>query len=92
MTSPAEAAKNTVELGKKHVLDQEIRIFRQCALIAKLERDGHPDVLADAHRLLAQMEQSLATMQAHCADAQERLLEASVDEPSLPKVERDKPM
>jgi hypothetical protein len=29
MSSTAEAAKNTVEIGKKHILDQRLRIERQ---------------------------------------------------------------
>ncbi len=91
MTKPAEAAKNTVAVGKKHILDQQLRIGRQRELIAKLERDGHAELVAKALRLLAEMEQMLGTMEADYAAAQERLSQASVDEPSLAKVERDTP-
>ena len=55
-------------------------------------RDGDPDVVAKARQLLADMEQTLARLQAEYAAAQERLAQAMVDEPSLAKVERDKPM
>ncbi len=91
MTKPAEAAKNTVVVGKKHILDQQLRIGRQRELLAKLERDGHADLVAKALRLLAEMEQMLGTMEADYAAAQERLSRSSVDEPSLAKVERDTP-
>ena len=90
--NPAEAAKHTVEIGKKHVLHQQQRIARHNELIAKLERDGHRDLIAEALRLLAEMKQTLAEMEAHQAAAQERLVKFTVDEPSLAKVERDCPM
>ncbi len=92
MTNPAEAANNTVAVGKKHILDQRLRIGRQHELIAKLERDGQTDLVAEALRLLAEMEQMLGTMDADYAAARERLSQASVDEPSLAKVERDTPL
>jgi len=92
MNNPAAAAKNTVEIGKKHILDQQLRIARQRELIAKLERDGHPDVLAVALRVLVEMEQTLFGMEKHYAAAQKRLAQDAVDEPSLAKVERDTPM
>ena len=73
MTSSAATAKSAVEIGKKHILDQKLRIERQRELIAKLEGDGHSDIIVDACRLLAEMEQALAGMKAHYAAAQERL-------------------
>ena len=36
MSGTAEAAKNTVEIGKKHILDQRLRIERQRELIERL--------------------------------------------------------
>ena len=86
--NPAEAAKHTVEIGKKHVLHQQQRIARHNELIAKLEREGHRDLIAEALRLLTEMKQTLA----HQAAAQERLVQFTVDEPSLARVERDCPM
>ena len=74
------------------MLDQRLRIERHKELTAKLERDGDPDVVAKARQLLADMEQTLARMQAEYAAAQERLALATVDEPSAPKVERDTPI
>ena len=86
MSSTAEAAKNTVELGKKHILDQRLRIERQRELIARLERDGSPDLVANAVRLLAEMEQACGRMEAEYAAGQQRLSEATVDEaPRTPK-------
>jgi len=67
MTSRAEAAP----IGKKHILDQQIRIVRQRELMTKLERDGHPDVVAEASRSLAEMERALSEMEAQYAAAQE---------------------
>jgi hypothetical protein len=60
--------------------------------LAKLERDGHPDIVKDARRLLVDMEQALAGMKARYAAAHGRLARAAVDEPSLRKVEKDTPM
>ena len=80
MSSTAEAAKNTVEIGKRHILDQRLRIERQRELIARLERDGSPDLVANAVRLLAEMEQACGRMEAEYAAGQERLSEATVDE------------
>ena len=90
--NPAEAAKQTVEIGKRHILNQQRRIAQHNELIVKLERDGHRDLIADARRLLAEMKQTLAEMEAHKAAAEERLAQFTVDEPSLAKVERDCPM
>ena len=92
MTTPAEAAKNSIMIGRKHIIDQQLRIARQRELMAKLERDGHPDVVADARRALTEMEQMLVQMEVDYAAAQERLAQVTVDEPSLAKVERDTPM
>ena len=36
MMNPAEAAKQTVEIGKRHILNQQQRIARHNELIAKL--------------------------------------------------------
>lgn len=66
-------------------LDQRRRIERQRELIARLESDGWE--VADAVRILGEMEQALAQMEAHHAAAQEQPLEDSVDEPNLAKAE-----
>jgi len=92
MPSPAEAAKNTVELGKKHIMDQRFRIERQRKLIAELKRDAHPDCAVKAVQTLSDMEKLLAQMEADYAGAQERLSQATTDEKSLRSVERDTPM
>jgi hypothetical protein len=87
MPDTALAAKKTVEVGKKQILDQSLRIERQLRLIARHERGGYPDLVADAVRMLAEMERALARMKAHYAKAQEHLA-VTIDEPSLAKVER----
>ena len=56
----AEVAKKSVEVGRKHILDQQLRIERQRVLLAKLERDEHPDGVARARGVVAKMEQALA--------------------------------
>jgi hypothetical protein len=92
MPNPAEAAKNTVELGKRHIIDQRFRIERQRKLIAELKCDAHPDCAVKAVRILGDMERMLAQMEVDYAGAQERLSQATTDEKSLRSVERDTPM
>jgi hypothetical protein len=92
MTTSAEAAKHTAEIGKKHILDQQFRIARQRELVARLERNGHPDVVADARRALTEMEQMLVQMEVDYAEAQERLAQATVDEPNLAKLKKEAPV
>jgi hypothetical protein len=87
MPNPTAEAQTPVEIGKMNILDQRRRIDRQRELIAGLERDGSPDLVADAVRILGEMEQALAQMEAHHAAAQEQPPEASVDEPNSAKVE-----
>jgi hypothetical protein len=65
--SSAETAENPVRTGKKHILDQQLRMERHKELIAKLERDGRSDALADARWRLKMMEQTLARMEAEYA-------------------------
>jgi hypothetical protein len=92
MTNAAEAAKHTVEISQKHVLEQQFRIEKQRELLAKLERGDQPDLVAEARRFLAEMEQALAEMKQHAAAAQERLTQRTVDEASLAELEKDTPM
>jgi hypothetical protein len=92
MISPAETAKNTIEIGKKHILDQQFRIVRQRELVTNLERNGHPDVVADARRALTEMEQMLVQMEVDYAEAKERSAQATVDEPNLAKLMKGGPV
>ena len=64
MTNSIHSPTNTIAIGRKHLLDQRLRIERHKELIGKLERDGQPYVIAEARRLLCEMEQTLARMQA----------------------------
>ncbi len=64
MSDAATAAKKTLEIGKKQILDQRLRIERQRHLIARHERDGYPDLVADALRMLGEMDRALARMEA----------------------------
>ena len=87
MPNPTAEAQTSVEIGKTNILDQRRRIERQRELIARLECDGSPDLVADAVRILGQMEQALAQMEVHHATARDRPPEASVDEPNPAEVE-----
>jgi hypothetical protein len=73
MSNPVAAAETTIEIGKKNILDQRLRIERQRALIARLERDGSLDLIPHAVRVLGQMEQALAQMEAHHVAARAHL-------------------
>jgi hypothetical protein len=66
---PAAEMQTPVEIGKANILDQRRRIEGQQDLIARLERDGSPDLVADPARILSQMERALAQMEAHQAQA-----------------------
>jgi hypothetical protein len=85
MPNPTAEAQTPVEIGKTNILDQRRRIDRPRELIAGLERDGSPDLVAV--RILGEMEEALAQMEAHHDAAQEQPPEASVDEPNSAKVE-----
>jgi hypothetical protein len=87
MPNSAADAQTPVEIGMTNILDQRRRIECQRELIARLERDGSPDLITDAVRILGEMEQALAAMEAHHAAAQERPPEASVDQPKPAKAE-----
>jgi hypothetical protein len=73
MRTPAEAAKDTVEIGKKHIAGQCQRIERQQELIKRLERDRQFDLVAEAVRDLDKMKDTLAQLEADYVGAQERL-------------------
>jgi len=92
MIDTAQAAKITVEQGKKHVRDQLDRIARQKELIVEFQRDNHAALLIEARQRLETMKQMLCQMEADLAAAQERLAQASVDQKSLEAVERHTPM
>jgi hypothetical protein len=53
-----------------------------------MNASGYPDLVADAVRLLGGMNETLAEMEAHYSAAQERLAQASVDEPSMRHFDR----
>jgi hypothetical protein len=63
MNAPPESAKNSVKIGKKNIVEQQLRIARQRELMTKLERHAHPDVVAEARRALTEMEQMLVQME-----------------------------
>ena len=55
--------KDKIAVGRKHLLDQRLRIERHKEFIGKLEREGPSNVLAEARRLLREMETTLANIQ-----------------------------
>ena len=67
MTCPTLAQRS-----KRRSVDQRRRIERQRELVARLERDGSPDLVADAVRILGEMEQAFARMEAYHAAEQEQ--------------------
>ena len=66
MPKPGAEVETPVEIGKTNILDQLRRIEHQRELIAKLEC-GSLDLVADPVRVLGEMEQALARMEAHHA-------------------------
>ena len=77
------AAKQLVELSKKHIEDQQCRIVRQRGLMAKYERDDDMARLSGARIVLERMQKQLAQMTAAHAAAEEHLSKLTVDEPSV---------
>jgi hypothetical protein len=92
MDDPAVAAKQLVELARKHLEDQQCRIARQRELIAKYEQDDDVARLSGARLVLERMQKQLAQMTTAHAAAEEQLSKLTVDEPSMEKVVRDTPM
>jgi 2-keto-3-deoxy-galactonokinase len=92
MDDPAVAAKQLVELSKKHIEDQQCRIVRQRGLMAKYERDDDMARLSGARIVLERMQKQLAQMTAAHVAAEEHLSKLTVDEPSVEKIVRDTPM
>jgi hypothetical protein len=72
MPNPVTEPQTPVEIGMTNILDQRRRIERQRELIARLERDGSPDLVAAAVRILGQMKQALALMEVQHAAGQEQ--------------------
>jgi hypothetical protein len=92
MNDAAQAAKHSVDMTERRILDQQARIARQRELIARLESDHHVAMSVEARGMLITMEKLLSHMTADHAAAEERLSYASVDQASLEAVDRDCPM
>ncbi len=92
MDDPAVAAKQLVDLARKHIEDQQSRLVRQRELMAKYERDDDKARLSEARRVLEKMQNQLAQMTAAHVAAEEHLAKLTVDEASVEKVVRDTPM
>ena len=85
-------AKQLVDLARKHIEDQQIRIARQRELMAKFEREDDVARLSQARLVLEKMQRQLAQMTAAHVAAEEHLSKLTVDEASAQKVVRDTPM
>ena len=92
MDDPAVTAKQLVDLARKHIEDQQIRIARQRELMVKFERDVDVARLSQARLVLEKMQRQLAQMTAAHIAAEEHLSKLTVDEASVEKVVRDTPM
>jgi hypothetical protein len=92
MDDPAVAAKQLVELSKRHIVVQERRIAQQRALVAKYLRDDDVARLPGARLVLEWMEKQLAQMTVAHAAAEENLSKLRADEASVEKVVRETPM
>jgi hypothetical protein len=64
MANSSKSPRDKFAIGWKHLLDQRVRIERHRDFIGRLERDGQADVIAEARRLLREMEETFARMQA----------------------------
>jgi hypothetical protein len=64
MASSSKSPRDKFAIGWKHLRHQRSRIERHKEFIGKLERDGPADVIAEAGRLLREMEETFARMQA----------------------------
>jgi hypothetical protein len=93
MRHPIEIAALSVEIGKRHVAEQQARILRQRALIAELEKHGHEELVSQARAFLCEMFACLDRMQDDYIGAQSRLTErqksSSVERPIAPQTLSD---
>jgi hypothetical protein len=70
-----ESLDHSIELGRKHIADQERRVERQRGLIADLESSGNQEAAENSKTLLAAMEDLLSQMRKDLADAEQRWAE-----------------
>jgi hypothetical protein len=92
MADSTTTAKQLVDLARKRIEDQQVRIARQRELMAQYERDDDVARLSVARPILERMQRTLAQMTAAHVAAEERLSKLTVDEASVEKVVRDTPM
>jgi hypothetical protein len=79
MANPPANTQTPVQIGKANICSQRGRIERQRELIARLERDGSPDLVTDQVRILGEMEQMLGQMEVHHAAARQKRSGPSVE-------------
>jgi hypothetical protein len=70
-----ESLDHSIELGRKHISEQERRVERQRELIAGLKSSGHHEAAENSKTLLAAMENLLSQMRQDLADAEHRWAE-----------------
>jgi hypothetical protein len=88
----SEAAKQKVELARKHIADQQQRIARHKELVERLKRDNRQNLLRLAHQMLDDLERVLAGMIAEQKAAEHALIKTRSDrETSTEAVLPDRP-
>jgi hypothetical protein len=89
MMDPAESAKFTVDLTKRQLkqLDEKI-----AGLITEFQRNDYAALLSEDQKPLKKMGEMRTRLRARLGAAQQRLSQATVDQPSLEEVERNCPM
>lgn len=65
--------ETVVEMARRHVREGERRITRQEAMVAKLDRDNHPEAATLGWTALETMRSSLGLMKHHLQVIEERL-------------------
>jgi hypothetical protein len=59
------STEDPLAMTQRHVLEAEGHVVRQEALVAKLDRDGHTELAAEAREILAILKTSLELAQKH---------------------------
>ncbi len=92
MADSTTTAKQLVDLARKRIEDQQVRIARQRELMAQYERDDDVARLSVARPILERMQRTLAQMTAAHVAAEEHLSKLTLDEASVGKFVQDTPM
>jgi len=64
--------ETVLEMARRHVFEGEERLARQIALVAKLERDNHPEAAALGSKVLEAIHLSLDMSKRHLSRLERR--------------------